>query len=127
MLCLVQCALADSCREVLLGSLSGALHEVTIDEKDKKEKLAKRVFQLQDSKDPISSVYQHQAPQGQRMVLMATSKCLYVFSGKGGLELMFARYTSPGNMSCHLFCNEHCTLQNPAPRKLTTLHDRLAE
>ena len=83
-------------RDVLVGSLAGALHEVIVDEKDKKEKVAKRVFQLQDSKDPISSVYQHQASPGQRMVLMATSKRLYVFSGKGGLETMFARYTSPG-------------------------------
>lgn len=79
-----------------MGSLAGALHEVIVDEKDKKEKVAKRVFQLQDSKDPISSVYQHQASPGQRMVLMATSKRLYVFSGKGGLETMLARYTSPG-------------------------------
>ncbi len=83
-------------RDVLVGSLAGALHEVIVDEKDKKEKLARRVFQLQDSKDPISSVYQHQASPGHRMVLMATSKRLYVFSGKGGLETMFARYTSPG-------------------------------
>ncbi len=83
-------------RDILVGSLAGALHEVIVDEKDKKEKVAKRVFQLQDSKDPISSVYQHQASPGQRMVLMATSKRLYVFSGKGGLETMFARYTSPG-------------------------------
>ena len=83
-------------RDVLMGSLAGALHEVIVDEKDKKEKVAKRVFQLQDSKDQISSVYQHQASPGHRMVLMATSKRLYVFSGKGGLETMFARYTSPG-------------------------------
>ncbi|DBA75172.1 hypothetical protein WJX77_011350 [Trebouxia sp. C0004] len=81
--------------DILVGSLDGALHEVIVDEKDKKEKVAKRVFHMQDNKDPISSVYQHQASPGQRMVLMATSKRLYVFSGKGGLEPMFARYTSP--------------------------------
>ena len=96
-------------RDILVGSLAGALHEVIVDEKDKKEKVAKRVFQLQDSKDPISSVYQHQASPGQRMVLMATSKRLYVFSGKGGLEPMFARYTSPGTSifvqsPFHLWC-----------------------
>lgn len=96
-------------RDVLLGSLAGALHEVIVDEKDKKEKVTKRVFQLQDSKDPISSVYQHQASPGHRMVLMATSKRLYVFSGKGGLETMFAMYTSPGTpifvqSPCCLWC-----------------------
>ena len=85
------------CRDVLIGSLAGGLNEVVIDEKDKKEKVAKRVFQLQDSKDPITSVYQHRASQGQRLVLMATTNRLYVFSGKGSLEAIFARYTSPGN------------------------------
>lgn len=80
-----------------MGSLAGGLNEVVIDEKDKKEKAARRVFQLQDSKDPITSVYQHQASQGQRLVLMATTNRLYVFSGKGSLETIFARYTSPGN------------------------------
>ncbi len=101
--CIFQNTLTSPCkkcissdRDVLVGSLAGALHEVVVDEKDKKEKVTKRVFQLQDSKDPISSVYQHQASPGHRMVLMATSKRLYVFSGKGGLETMFARYTSPG-------------------------------
>ena len=82
-----------------MGSATGALYEVVVDEKDKKAKTAKRVFQLQDSKDPIRSVYQHQASQG-RMVLMATTKRLYVFSGKGGLESMFANYTSPGTLAC---------------------------
>ena len=94
-------------RDVLVGDLAGALHEVIVDEKDKKEKVAKRVFQLQDSKDPISSVYQHQVSPGQRMVLMATSKRLYVFSGKGGLETMFARYTSPGTS---IFAQSPCCL-----------------
>ena len=94
-------------RDILVGDLAGALHEVIVDEKDKKEKVAKRVFQLQDSKDPISSVYQHQVSPGQRMVLMATSKRLYIFSGKGGLETMFARYTSPGTS---IFAQSPCCL-----------------
>ena len=80
-----------------MGSLAGGLNEVVIDEKDKKEKVARRLFQLQDSKDPITSVYQHTASQGQRLVLTATTNRLYVFSGKGSLEAIFAKYTSPGN------------------------------
>ncbi len=93
--------LALPVRDILVGCPAGALHEVVVDEKDKKERIAKKVFQLQDSKEPISSVYQHQASQGHRMVLMATTKRLYVFSGKGVLEPMFARYTSPGNSTFH--------------------------
>ena len=83
-------------RDILVGSLAGVLNEVVIDEKDKKERVAKRVFQLQDSKDPMTSVHQHRTPQGQRVVLMATTDRLYVFSGKGSLEAMFAKYKSPG-------------------------------
>lgn len=84
------------CRDILVGSLAGFLNELVIDEKDKKERVARRVFQLQDSKDPMTSVNQHTTSQGQRVVLMATTDRLYVFSGKGSLEAMFARYKSPG-------------------------------
>lgn len=92
------------CRDILVGSLAGILNEVVIDEKDKKEKVAKRVFQLQDSKDPMTSVHQHTTSQAQRVVLMSTADRLYVFSGRGSLEAMFARYRSPGTA-----CTSSCT------------------
>ena len=85
------------CREVLLGTPSGTLHELVVEEKDKKEKHVKPIFQLLDSKEPISSVYQHQAAQGQRAVIMTTSQRLFLFTGKGSLEALFARYISKGN------------------------------
>ncbi|KAL3143378.1 hypothetical protein ABBQ38_002206 [Trebouxia sp. C0009 RCD-2024] len=81
--------------DILVGSLAGVLNEVVMDEKDKKERVAKRVFQLQDSKDPMTSVHQHRTSEGQRVVLMATADRLYIFTGKGSLEAMFARYNSP--------------------------------
>ena len=86
------------CRDLLVGSLAGVLNELVIDEKDKKEKVARRVFQLQHSKDPMTSVHQHTTSQGQRVVLVSTTDRLYVFSGTGSFEAMFARYKSPGKM-----------------------------
>ena len=105
------------CRDILVGSLAGILNEVVIDEKDKKEKVARRVFQLQDSKDPMTSVHQHTTPQGQRVVLMSTADRLYVFSGRGSLEAMFARYRSPGRA-----CTSSCTHGFLSSLLLTIMH-----
>ena len=96
------------CRDILVGSLAGVLNELVIDEKDKKEKVARRVFQLPDSKDPMTSVHQHTTSQGQRVVLMSTTDRLYVFSGTGSFEAMFARYKSPGKTNA-CSCTTACT------------------
>ena len=93
------------CRDILVGSLAGVLNELVIDEKDKKERVARRVFQLQGSKDPMTSVHQHTTSQGRRVVLMATTDRLYVFSGKGSFEAMFAKYKLPGK-DAHILLHE---------------------
>lgn len=100
------------CRDILVGSLAGVLNEVVMDEKDKKERVAKRVFQLQDSKDPMTSVHQHRTSEGQRVVLMATADRLYIFTGKGSLEAMFARYNSPGRHTQAASSSGHPSLHN---------------
>ena len=76
------------------------------------------MFQLPNSKEPISSVHQHQTAQGQRTVIMATSQRLYIFTGKGSLEAIFARYNSKGKAA--RLCNEYmpnnwhlCSPQTP--------------
>ncbi|KAK9814445.1 hypothetical protein WJX72_006013 [[Myrmecia] bisecta] len=83
--------------EMLVGSEGGLLHEVVLEEKEKKEKSVKQVYSLGEAAQAICSVQQHPLPDGRLAVLLATPARLFVFvgAGTGSLEALFAAYPQP--------------------------------
>ncbi|KAL4308069.1 hypothetical protein GQ457_01G001460 [Hibiscus cannabinus] len=84
-----------STREVILGTENGQLYEVAVDEKDKKEKYIKPLFELAELPEAIMGLQMETAimSNGSRYYVMAvTPTRLYSFTGIGSLETVFASY-----------------------------------
>lgn len=84
-----------STREVILGTDSGQLHEIAVDEKDKKEKYIKFLFELTELPEAFTGLQMETAyaNNGARYYVMAvTPTRLYSFTGIGTLESIFASY-----------------------------------
>ncbi|KAK8622377.1 hypothetical protein V6N13_117296 [Hibiscus sabdariffa] len=78
-----------STREVILGTENGQLYEVAVDEKDKKEKYIKPLFELAELPEAIMGLQMETAimSNGSRYYVMAvTPTRLYSFTGIGSLE-----------------------------------------
>lgn len=84
-----------STREVILGTDNGQLHEIAVDEKDKKEKYIKFLFELSELPEAFMGLQMETASinNGTRYYVMAvTPTRLYSFTGIGSLESVFASY-----------------------------------
>ncbi|WRX15214.1 Clathrin [Theobroma cacao] len=84
-----------STREVILGTDNGQLYEIAVDEKDKREKYIKPLFELAELPEAIMGLQMETAilSNGTRYYVMAvTPTRLYSFTGIGSLETVFASY-----------------------------------
>ncbi|KAI7981445.1 Vacuolar sorting protein 18 [Camellia lanceoleosa] len=84
-----------STREVILGTDNGQLHEIAIDEKDKKEKHINFLFELKELPEAFMGLQMETAStsNGTKYYMMAvTPTRLYSFSGIGSLDTVFASY-----------------------------------
>ncbi|XP_024020984.1 vacuolar protein sorting-associated protein 18 homolog [Morus notabilis] len=84
-----------STKEVILGTDNGQLHEIAVDEKDKKEKYVKLLFELAELPEAFTGLQMETAsiPSGTRYYVMAvTPTRLYSFTGFGSLETIFSSY-----------------------------------
>ncbi|MBA0733388.1 hypothetical protein Gogos_017411 [Gossypium gossypioides] len=84
-----------STREVILGTENGQLYEIAVDEKDKREKYIKPLFELAELPEAIMGLQMETAimSNGSRYYVMAvTPTRLYSFTGIGTLETVFASY-----------------------------------
>ncbi|KAH0984238.1 hypothetical protein GBA52_011415 [Prunus armeniaca] len=84
-----------STKEVILGTDNGQLHEMAVDEKDKKEKYVKFLFELLELPEAFMSLQMETGTilNGTRYYIMAvTPTRLYSFTGIGSLETVFASY-----------------------------------
>ncbi|KAA3467995.1 vacuolar protein sorting-associated protein 18-like protein [Gossypium australe] len=78
-----------STREVILGTENGQLYEIAVDEKDKREKYIKPLFELAELPEAIMGLQMETAimSNGSRYYVMAvTPTRLYSFTGIGTLE-----------------------------------------
>ncbi|CAI9105315.1 OLC1v1004212C1 [Oldenlandia corymbosa var. corymbosa] len=86
-----------STREVILGTESGQLYEIAVDEKNKKEKYSKFLFELKELPEAFTGL-QMETSTGihgtaiRYYVMTVTPTRLYSFTGKGSLESVFASY-----------------------------------
>ncbi|TYI41420.1 hypothetical protein ES332_A01G019900v1 [Gossypium tomentosum] len=81
--------------EVILGTENGQLYEISVDEKDKREKYIKPLFELAELPEAIMGLQMETAimSNGSRYYVMAvTPTRLYSFTGIGTLETVFASY-----------------------------------
>ncbi|TKY69334.1 Vacuolar protein sorting-associated protein 18-like [Spatholobus suberectus] len=84
-----------STKEVILGTENGQLHELAVDEKDKKEKYIKFLFELKELPEAFMGLQMEMASiiNGTRYYVMAvTPTRLYSFTGFGSLETVFSSY-----------------------------------
>lgn len=84
-----------STKEVILGTDDGQLHEIAVDEKDKKEKYIKFLFELRELPEAFMGLQMETAniSNGTRYYVMAvTPTRLYSFTGIGSLDTVFASY-----------------------------------
>lgn len=84
-----------STKEVILGTDNGQLHEMAVDEKDKKEKYVKFLYELTELPEAFMSLQMETATilNGTRYYVMAvTPTRLYSFTGIGLLDAIFSSY-----------------------------------
>nr|VDD55944.1 unnamed protein product [Brassica oleracea] len=81
-----------STKEIILGTQDGQLFEMAVDEKDKREKYIKFLFELEELPEAFMDLQMETAniSSGMRFYVMAvTPTRLYSFTGIGTLELFF--------------------------------------
>lgn len=84
-----------STREIIIGVDNGQLYEMAVDEKDKKEKYIKFLFEMIELPEAFMGLEMETAnvSNGTRYYVMAiTPTRLYSFTGIGSLETVFASY-----------------------------------
>ncbi|GAB4825027.1 Vacuolar protein sorting-associated protein 18 like protein [Ancistrocladus abbreviatus] len=85
-----------STKEIILGTENGQLHEMAVDEKDKREKYVKFLFELTELPEAFMGLQMETASisnGGTRYYVMAvTPRRLYSFTGIGSLETVFSSY-----------------------------------
>ncbi|XP_042039227.1 vacuolar sorting protein 18-like isoform X1 [Salvia splendens] len=82
-------------KEIILGTENGQLYEVSVEEKDKKEKYIKFLFELNELPEEFTGLQMETTGtnNGIRYYVMAvTPTRLYSFTGIGSLESVFASY-----------------------------------
>ena len=78
----------------MVGTAGGSLYEVAVEERDKKEKVVRQLYDRSDQREPFSAVEMEVSGTGSSLrylILAATPTRLYVFNGGGSLEITFGR------------------------------------
>ncbi|RCV29816.1 hypothetical protein SETIT_6G043600v2 [Setaria italica] len=86
-----------STKEVILGTESGQIFEMAVDEADKREKYVKPLFELTEQREGIKDLQMETAVVGNSTryyVMAVTPTRLYSFTGIGSLETVFASYSN---------------------------------
>ncbi|KAH9744317.1 vacuolar sorting protein 18 [Citrus sinensis] len=92
-----------STKEIILGTDTGQLHEMAVDEKDKREKYIKLLFELNELPEAFMGLQMETASlsNGTRYYVMAvTPTRLYSFTGFGSLDtcsIKYRKYNSNGS------------------------------
>ncbi|GAB2262904.1 hypothetical protein Droror1_Dr00003901 [Drosera rotundifolia] len=85
-----------STKEIILGTDNGQLHEMAVDEKDKKEKYIKFLFELTELPESFMNLQMETTSifngETRYYVMAVTPRRLYSFTGIGSLETVFASY-----------------------------------
>lgn len=84
-----------STKEVILGTDNGQLHELAVDEKDKKEKYIKFLYELTELAGALMGLQMETATvinEARYYVMAVTPTRLYSFTGFGSLETVFSSY-----------------------------------
>ncbi|KAK9133746.1 hypothetical protein Scep_013274 [Stephania cephalantha] len=84
-----------STREVILGTDNGQLYEISVDEKDKKEKYIKFLYELTEVPEAFMGLQMETTTVGNTTryyVMAVTPTRLYSFTGMGLLDTVFASY-----------------------------------
>ncbi|KAH9310907.1 hypothetical protein KI387_025942, partial [Taxus chinensis] len=79
-----------STRDIVFGTMGGQLYEVVIEEKDKKEKHLKLLFELTELKESFVSLQMETIAIGSTTryyIMAATPTRLYTFTGTGSLDV----------------------------------------
>ncbi|KAG5551850.1 hypothetical protein RHGRI_010074 [Rhododendron griersonianum] len=82
-------------REVIIGTENGQLHEIVVEEKDKKEKHINLLYELKELPEAFTSLQMETASTGnitRYYVMAVTPTRLYSFTGIGSLDTIFASY-----------------------------------
>ncbi|KAF5180254.1 Vacuolar sorting protein [Thalictrum thalictroides] len=85
-----------STREIILCTDNGQLYEIAVDEKDKKEKYVKFLFELSELPEAFMGLQMETTTVGNSTryyVMAVTPTRLYSFTGIGTLDTMFASYS----------------------------------
>ncbi|EYU22146.1 hypothetical protein ABFS82_09G018000 [Erythranthe guttata] len=85
-----------STKEIIVGTDNGQLHEVFVDEKDKKEKYIKFLFELSELPEAFTGLQMETTSLNNVIryyVMAVTPTRLYSFTGMGSLESVFVSYT----------------------------------
>jgi len=77
----------------LIGTGQGALMELHVDEREKKERAFKHLYSVGEGREPISGVCMELNPE-RMVVIVATPTRFFVFVGRSSLEETFAAYAS---------------------------------
>eukprot|EP00268_Persea_americana_P048110 TRINITY_DN5052_c0_g1_i1.p1 TRINITY_DN5052_c0_g1~~TRINITY_DN5052_c0_g1_i1.p1 ORF type:complete len:993 (-),score=212.87 TRINITY_DN5052_c0_g1_i1:220-3198(-) len=85
-----------STREIILGTEDGQVYEMAVDEKDKKEKYLKLLFELTELPEAFMGLQMETASVGNTIrhyIMAVTPTRLYSFTGIGSLENVFTSYS----------------------------------
>lgn len=80
--------------EVLVGTETGSLHVLMVDEKERRERLWLPLGEVDCAVPAVTGAYQQVTAGDTALVLVATAARLYVFLGGPGLQGAFAGYAS---------------------------------
>ncbi|CAA6658409.1 unnamed protein product [Spirodela intermedia] len=84
-----------STKDIILGTDTGQLFELAVDEKDKKEKYLKLLFELKELPEAIMGLQMETITLGnvtRHYVMAVTPTRLYSFSGMGSLDAVYTNY-----------------------------------
>ena len=94
-------------REVAVGTATGAILELSMEEKEKRERGGNVVLDLEQ---PVRGLCQLALPSDRRLLLVTTPARLYAFAGSGSLQTIFSSYPDPSGDSAHRAALLHCII-----------------
>ncbi len=87
-----------------MGSEAGTLYGFCVEERDKKERHARPLYDMAERREAIVGAAQQGLPRGRTLLLVATPSRLYVFAGVGSADAVLASYPPDVAGGCHVIC-----------------------
>ena len=85
---------------MLLGTGSGTLLEMVLEERERREPLPRPLYDLGGPTHPVHGLALAALPHSRTLALVATPSRLLVFAGGPGLEQLFALYPEAPGATC---------------------------